>query len=150
MTTWVDIFLWFPPSQNIIMCDRQASIQLNFSITCVFKVDKCFDSRSFCLISWNWDCANSQVVAASFIPLKLLFACSCCTPVCLSIAWDSKWKAAVFWATKKSWTTVKLRWDGSKQRSNNVELSHRSSMTQSLSLALFHRHLQSTVSRQSL
>jgi len=35
----VDIFLWFPPSQNIIKCNRQASIQLNFSITCACKMD---------------------------------------------------------------------------------------------------------------
>jgi len=42
----VDIFLWFPPSQNIIVCIRQASIQLNFSITCVFKMDM-FRQQSF-------------------------------------------------------------------------------------------------------
>jgi len=40
MTTW-----GFPPSQNIIRCNRQASIQLNFSITCACKMDM-FDSRS--------------------------------------------------------------------------------------------------------
>jgi len=35
----VDIFLWFSPRQNIIRCNRQASIQLNFSITCASKMD---------------------------------------------------------------------------------------------------------------
>jgi len=90
--------------------------------------------------------ANSQVDAASIIPLKLVFASSCCTPVNVSIAWDSKWKAVVSWATKKSWTTVKLRWSSNAP----ITLSSVTITTQSLSHALFYRHHQGTISRQIL
>jgi len=104
---WIDIVSWFTPSQNIIVCNRQ--LQLNFFITCAWKMDICFDSRSCLPFSMVLDTiaawANSQVDAAPFIPLKLLCACSCCTPVYVSIARYSKWKAVVSWATKKSWAT---------------------------------------------
>jgi len=40
----------------------------------------------FWLFHGTGDWANSQVVAASFIPLKLVYACSCCTPECLSMS----------------------------------------------------------------
>jgi len=104
----IDIFLWVPPSQNIIRCNRQTSIQLNFSISLVPVEWTCFDNRS-CLAffhgtgDWTNHC---WMLPRSFIPLALLLACS--PPVYLSIARDSKWKVSC--ATKKSWTTyVKLR-----------------------------------------
>ena len=111
MSTWNRYLLWVPPSQNIIRCNRQTSIQLN-SLSLVPIEWTCFGSRS-CLAFFHGtgDWADSLLDAASFIPLALLLACS--PPVYLSIVWDSKWKAVVSWATKKSWTTVKLRWDGS-------------------------------------
>jgi len=58
-----------------------------------------------------------MVDAAASIPLKLLFACSCCSLLWAYIyplpPYDRKWKAVVSWVIKKSWTTVKLRWGGS-------------------------------------
>jgi len=105
----VDIFLWIPSSQNIVRYNRQASIQLNFSITCACKIDMFWQQVLFAFFHGTGEWANSLVDAASFNPLKLLFACSCCAPVYLSIAGDSKWKIAVSWPIKKSWTTVELR-----------------------------------------
>ena len=100
----IGIFLWVPASQNIIRCNRQTSIQLN-SLSPMPVEWTCFDSSS-CLAFFHGtgDWADSLLDAGSFIPLAILLTCS--PPVYLSIAWDSKWKAVVSCATKKSWTTV--------------------------------------------
>jgi len=71
----LDIFLWFPRSQNVIKCMQSTSIyiQLNFSITCACKMDMFRQQVLLTFFHGTGGGANSLVDAASFIPLKLLF-----------------------------------------------------------------------------
>ena len=113
MTTW-DRFLFVSSSKPKHHQVQSTNIYTaEFSITYACRIDMFWQQFLFGLFHGTGDWADSLLDAASFIPLALLLACSPPVYSGLSIAWDSKWKAVVSWATKKSWTTVKLRWDGS-------------------------------------
>jgi len=94
--------------------DKQPYSWISLSAVPVVVEWTCFDSRVlFDHFPRNWRLSRLTAGCCLIRFDALLLACS--LPVYLSIAWDSKWKAVISGTSvyKQSWTTIKLRWNGS-------------------------------------